>query len=132
MKPGIESAVGIVTLKVTSEMSAQLDGREIHPVYSTFWAGYHCEVAARRAIEPYFETGEDAVGSALAIRHVAMAAIGARLIVTARVAAIEGNRITCDVEVRMRDTHVLLATGTQEQVVLATTRLQQLVEAAQR
>jgi predicted thioesterase len=61
-----------------------------------------------------------------------MAAIGARLIVTARVAAIEGNRITCDVEVRMRDTHVLLATGTQEQVVLATTRLQQLVEAAQR
>jgi fluoroacetyl-CoA thioesterase len=130
MKSGIESAVGYVPVEVTSEMSATLDGRELHPVYSTFWAGYHCEVAARRAIEPYFEEGEDAVGSGLSLRHMAMAGIGARLNVTARVTGIHGNRITCVVEIRTNESNILLVEGTQEQVVLSISRLQMLIEQA--
>jgi len=130
MKPGIESAVGYVDVIVTPDMSATLDGHEIHPVYSTFWAGYHCEVAARRAIEPYFEDGENAVGSGLSINHRAMAAIGARLTVTAKVSSISGNRIVCTVEVRTLESRILLAEGTQEQVVLPTVRLQELVKHA--
>lgn len=130
MKPDIESAVGLITFVVTSDMTAQLDGREIHPVYGTFWAGYHSEVAARRAIEPYFEEGENAVGSALSINHKAMAAIGTTIDVIARVASISGNRIVCTIQIQTSETKTLLAEGTQEQVVLSDAKLQKLVAKA--
>lgn len=130
MKLGIESAVGSVECVVSETMTAQLDGRDIHPVYSTFWACYHCEVAARRAIEPYFEEGEDAVGIALSLKHLAMAAIGAELMITAHVSRIESNRITCIVRITTKQTGTLLAEGTQEQAVLSQTRLRTLVDNA--
>lgn len=121
----------MVTFVVTSDMTAQLDGREIHPVYGTFWAGYHSEVAARRAIEPYFEEGENAVGSALSINHKAMAAVGTSIDVTARVTNVSGNRIVCTIHIETSETRTLLAEGTQEQVVLPDAKLQQLVAKAQ-
>ena len=130
MKPGIESAAGLITFVVTSDMTAQLDGREIHPVYGTFWAGYHSEVAARRAIEPYFEEGENAVGSALSINHKAMAAVGTSIEVIAQVTSISGNRIICSVQIRTCETNTLLAEGTQEQVVLLDAKLRELVARA--
>jgi fluoroacetyl-CoA thioesterase len=130
MRPGIESAVGSVECIVSDAMTAQLDGRDIHPVYSTFWACYHCEVAARRAIEPYFEDDEDAVGSALSLQHRAMAAIGAELLVTARVSRVEGNRVTCTVQITTKHSEMLLAEGTQEQAVLSRSRLSRLVDNA--
>jgi fluoroacetyl-CoA thioesterase len=132
MKRGIESAVGSLEFTVTPEMTARLDGREIHPVYSTFWACHHCEVAARRAIEPYFEVGENAVGSSLSLRHMAMAAVGADICVTARVERIHGNRIICHVQVTTAHTQHLLAEGTQEQVVLPDSKLKELVANALR
>ena len=127
MKPGIEKAIGTITFNVDSEMTAQLDGKEIHPVYSTFWACYHAEVAARRAIEPYFDIGDNAVGSALSLQHLAMAAVGAPVFVTASVTSIQGNRVLCSIEVRTVASNTLLARGTQEQVVLANAKLQELV-----
>ena len=130
MKPGIESAAGSVEFVVTEVMTAQLDGREIHPVYSTFWACHHCEVAARRAIEPFFEESEDAVGSALSLKHRAMAAVGALLVVTARVSHIEGNRVTCSVRIETSQSGRLLAEGTQEQVVISKDKLMGLVAGA--
>ncbi len=130
MKPGIESAVASITFVVTSDMTAQLDGREIHPVYGTFWAGYHSEVAARRAIEPYFDEGENAVGSALSVNHKAMAAVGTSIEVVARVTNVSGNRIVCSVQILTCETQSLLAEGTQEQVVLPDAKLQKLVATA--
>lgn len=132
MKPGIESAVGLLEISVTQEMTAVLDHREIHPVYSTFWACHHCEVAARRAIEPYFDIGENAVGSSLSIRHKAMAAVGAELLVTAHVEQINGNRIVCRVQVLTRHSKHVLAEGTQEQVVLPDSKLKELAANAYR
>lgn len=132
MKPGIESAVGILEIRVTPEMTAVLDDREIHPVYSTFWACYHCEVAARRAIEPYFDIDENAVGSSLAIRHKAMAGVGAEIIITAHVDQINGNRIICRVQVLTKHSKHVLAEGTQEQVVLPGSKLEELAANAHR
>lgn len=107
---------GILDIVVTGDMTATLEERTLHPVYSTFWLGYHAEVASRRAIERHFAPGDDAVGSALSLRHRAMAPIGAAVRITARVTAVDGNRVTCSVDVRWGDT--LLASGEQEQVVL--------------
>lgn len=132
MKHGIESAVGHLDVIVTDEMVARLDDRILHPVYATFWLGYHAEVAARRAIEPYFEDGENACGTGLSLSHKAMAAIGAHVHIEARVAQVRGNRILCTIEARIAGTDVLLATGQQEQAVLPTKRLEQLAAAAHR
>lgn len=132
MKPGIETATAHVDIVVTDEMVARLDDRILHRVYSTFWLGYHAEVAARRAIEPFFDDGENACGTGLALKHQAMAAVGAPIRIEARVTSIAGNRIVCTIEARINGTDVCLATGTQEQAVLPTERLARLAESAHR
>jgi len=123
MKTGIEHGVGVVEVTVTPEMTAKLDDRLIHPVYSTFWLAYHAEVAARRAIEPYFEEGENAVGSSISIEHKAMAGIGAEVRVTARVSSVKGRSILCTIEALAIKTNTLLAEGTQGQVCMSSEAL---------
>ncbi|MEY3386012.1 MAG: hypothetical protein RIR53_823 [Bacteroidota bacterium] len=132
MRSGIESSVAHVDVTVTAEMVARLDDRVVHPVYSTFWLCYHAEVAARRAIEPYFEGDENACGTGLSITHKAMAAVGAHVRVTASVLSIVGNRITCSIEARIHGSDHLLAEGRQEQAILSTTRLADLAASALR
>lgn len=119
MRNDVATSTGTVDIIVTPEMTATLDGREIHRVYSTFWLAYHAEVAARRAIEPFFEGDDNAVGSGLQITHLAMAGIGAHVRITARVVAIDGRRIRCDVEACVVPSMTCIARGTQDQVVLS-------------
>lgn len=130
MKQDIEHGIGIVDLVVTHDMVAHLDGHVLHQVYGTFWACYHAEVAARRAIEPYFDEGEDAVGSALSITHHGMAGIGAAVRVEAKVISVHGRRIVCRVELHSGDR--CIADGTQEQVVLPTEVIKRKVAEANR
>lgn len=127
MKAGIENSVGSIDVIVTPEMSAQLDGREIHAVYSTFWLAHHAEVAARRAIEPFFDDGENAVGAELSLKHLGMTAIGATVRITARVSEVRGSRITCVIEARVGNKNTLVAEGIQVQVCLADALLQEKV-----
>lgn len=118
MHQEVATGIGIVDIIVSPEMTATLDGREIHPVYSTFWLAYHAEVAARRAIEPYFEGDDNAVGSGLVVEHLAMAGIGAHIRITARVSAIDRRKIQCTFEARVVPSETLVARGTQDQFVL--------------
>ncbi len=118
MNANVQNSTGEVEVVVTAEMTAALDGVEIHPVYSTFWLAYHAEVAARRAIATFFEGDENAVGSGLQLTHLAMAGIGARVRIVARVETVEGRRIRCSIEARVLPSGTLLAIGTQDQVVL--------------
>jgi predicted thioesterase len=118
MKPGIENGVGMVEVEVTDKMVARLDEKLIHPVYSTFWLAYHAEVASRRAIEPFFEEGEDAVGAEISLKHHAMAGIGARILIRASVSDISNGRIRCVINATSSNTQTLLADGYQDQVVL--------------
>jgi predicted thioesterase len=130
MRAGIETAVATMSIIVTDEMTARLDERPLHPVYSTFWLGYHAECAARRAIEPYFEEHENAVGAALSIRHLAMAGVGAEVSITARVTEVKGRKIVCSIEARCKDT--VLADGSQTQIVLTHDEVREKVDRAVR
>jgi fluoroacetyl-CoA thioesterase len=130
MRSEVENGLGELEIIVTSEMTAQLDGKEIHPVYSTFWAAKHAETAARRAIEPYFEENENAVGGSLTINHKNMAAVGTRLAVTAKVSGITGNRILCTFEIIDVDSELLVADGSQVQIVLPQSRINDLIKQA--
>lgn len=127
MKPGIEHAVGVVTLTVTDAMTAHLDGHIHHRVYGTYWACYHAELASRRAIEPFFEVGDNAVGSALSITHLAMAPVGATLVVTATVSSVIGRRVVCSIQIEHDG--CIVATGTQEQALLPTDVIEQRITA---
>ena len=109
-------------------MTATLDGREIHKVYSTFWLAYHAEVAARRAIEPYFDAGENAVGGEVCIRHEAMAAVGDRVRVRAVVAEVKERKIICSIEAFSQRRKI--ASGHQVQIVLAQSDIDRLVNDA--
>ncbi|MBL8000244.1 MAG: thioesterase [Candidatus Kapabacteria bacterium] len=129
MNPAVEHSRGTVSITVTPDMTAQLDGREIHPVYSTFWLGYHAEVAARRAIEPYFDEGENAVGGALSITHHAMCAVGRKVDITATVVRVGTKSIVCDVRA-VDERGTLLATGSQTQIVLPQREIDALIATA--
>ena len=130
MKTGVEHGVGIVEIVVTEQMTAKLEGLVSHPVYATFWLGYHAELAARRAIQPYFELGENAVGTALELRHHAMAAVGASVQIRATVTQVSGRFIRCRVEAMHQATKALLAEGLQDQVVLSNDVLEQKIAQA--
>lgn len=128
MKSDVQHAVAEVEIEVTEAMTAALDGREIHRVYSTFWLAYHAEVAARRAIEPHFEHGENAVGGELHIRHEAMAAIGDCVRVCATVTEFQGRKIVCSIQAFSQRRRI--ASGHQVQIVLPQTDIDRLVDDA--
>ncbi len=128
MKTEVRTSSAEIEIEVTPSMTAALDGREIHRVYSTFWLAYHAEVAARRAIEPYFDEGENAVGGEVCVRHEAMAAVGDYVRVRAVVTEVKERKIVCSIEAFSRRGRI--ATGHQVQIVLAQREIDRLVDDA--
>ncbi|MBI3258695.1 MAG: thioesterase [Ignavibacteriae bacterium] len=129
MKPGVATARYEFETPVTEEMTATLNGRLLHPVYSTFWMAYHSEVAARLAIEPYFQEGENAVGGVVEVKHEAMAAIGDTVRICAQVTEIKGRKIVCEIEVFSKSRRI--GTGRQVQITMANEEIERLVADAQ-
>lgn len=129
MRPEVAHSSAEIRFRVTDEMVAVLDGKLIHPVYSTFWLAYHSEVAARKAIEQYFEPGENAVGGEIYIKHLAMAAVGDIVTVRATVTEVRLPVIRCTIEAF--STTRKIAEGFQTQIVMDHDRIQQLIRQAQ-
>jgi predicted thioesterase len=131
-------------VRVTPEMTASLNGAEIHPVYSTFWLAYHAECAARLVIEPFFEAGDNAIGAELSLRHEAMAPVGAVVRVGARVTDVQErmdemigreivHRVVCAVEAfcEAASGEYRIASGSQTQIILPQHRIDTLLHQAQ-
>lgn len=129
MKPEVGTARYEFETPVTEEMTATLNGRLLHPVYSTFWMAYHAEVAARLAIEPYFEEGENAVGGVVEVRHEAMAAVGDIVRISARVIEVKGRKIVCEIEVFSKSRRI--GSGRQVQIAMPNVEIERLVVEAQ-
>ncbi|MES2765087.1 MAG: hypothetical protein V4642_04420 [Bacteroidota bacterium] len=125
MKPEVQNSSYEMQILVTPEMTAKLDGAEIHAVYSTFWLCYHAEVAARKAIEPYFEKGENAVGAEVCMRHEAMAAVGDTVFLKATVSEVKGKKIVCTITAQTAKKQI--ASGHQTQIVLPDEVLKDMV-----
>lgn len=130
MHPDVLKSRSTMTVVVTPEMTATLDDLVAHPIYSTFWIAYHAELCARMAIASHFEPNEDAVGTGLELQHVAMAAVGATVTISATVMEVVGSRIRCAIEVQHAASGRVLAHGTQDQYVLSRDRLAALVAQA--
>lgn len=125
MNRKVEHSVAEMSITVTDDMTAHLEGRLIHRVLSTYWLCYYAEVVARRAIEPYFEPFENAIGGLVEIRHHAMAPVGANVQIIAKVTEVKGKKIVCEIEAKHGER--LIASGTQIQIVLSDTEIKKMV-----
>lgn len=84
---------------VTSEMTARLFDREVHPVYATAWMVRHVEEAGRLLVEPHLAQDEDATGYSIELTHERPAMIGETLRVVARVTDVDERQCTAHFEV---------------------------------
>ena len=65
------------------------------------------EQASHRVILPFVEEGELSVGTRVEVDHLAAAFVGQPIVATARIVAVEGRRITFEVEARQGDRVVM-------------------------
>jgi fluoroacetyl-CoA thioesterase len=127
MRPGPARGTSIAdTFVVTSEMSARIDGREIHPVYGTGALVADIERLGRRLLEPHLEPGEEAVGAQLEILHRAPVPVGETVTLTATVASVGPTSLVCEVLARHGGT--IVARGAFEQRLVHLDRFRQEVE----
>ncbi len=112
-------------LRVTDRMTARFFDCRIHPLYATFAIVEHSEYAARQAILPFLESGEDAVGSAVTLTHRSAVPVGAIVSITARVKQVEGRRLLCDLQVACGA--AIVAEGTIEQRVVSREKLRGMI-----
>jgi len=109
---------------VTSDMSARIDGREIHPVYGTGALIAAIERICRGIIEPHLEDGEDAVGARLEILHREPVPVGETVAITATVATVGPLTLVCEILVRHGGSNIARGSFEQRLVQLADFRTQ--------
>lgn len=74
------------------------------------------ERAARKAIEPFLEAGEESVGAAVNIEHLAGTPIGSQVRAVAKVTNIEKRLI--DFEITAYDAHEIIGRGTHRRAIV--------------
>lgn len=118
MRPNIINAQYTMSICITEEMTAILDNKQIHPVYSTFWLVYHAELASRKAIEPYFETDDQAIGAGISVQHISMASIGETVEITAIIKEYNGSKILSEFIAVIPKHNIIIAKGEQTQILM--------------
>jgi fluoroacetyl-CoA thioesterase len=69
-------------------------------VYATPWMVGDMEYTCRDLLIEHSDTGEDSVGMEVAVKHLAPTLPGMTIEITARVASVEGRKVTFDVVAR--------------------------------
>ncbi len=131
MRPIPPGHVGRLSVVVTPEMTVDFEelGR-VHPVYATYWLAKHMEEAGRKIILPFLEEGEEGIGSAVSVRHLAPAVPGTRIEIVAEHERTEGNRVYARCSARTSRGE-LVGEGETEQTILPRSRLEARIAAAE-
>lgn len=79
------------------------------------------ERAARKVLEPFLEVGEESVGAAVAVEHLAGSPIGANVRGVAKVTAIDQRLI--DFEITAYDSHEMIGRGTHRRAVVSVEKI---------
>ncbi len=109
-----------VTIEATEDDTAAAVGNVNVEVVATTSLILFIEAAAAELIEDCCESGEVSVGTAVNVRHLAAAPVGARIKATAKVTAVQGRRI--DFAVEAHHDRKLLMIGTHQRVVVSLER----------
>lgn len=105
-----------LTIEATEEDSAAVVGNSHVDVVATTSLILFLEAVAAELIDDCCEAGEISVGSAVNVRHLAAAPIGAKIKATAKVTAVQGRRI--DFAVEAHHGRKTLMIGTHQRVVV--------------
>jgi fluoroacetyl-CoA thioesterase len=105
-----------LTIEATEEDSAAVVGNTNVDVVATTSLILFLEAVAAELIDDCCEAGEISVGSAVNVRHLAAAPIGAKIKATAKVTAVQGRRI--DFAVEAHHGRKTLMIGTHQRVVV--------------
>ncbi len=131
MRPIPEGYEAHLAVVVTDAMTVDFEelGR-VHPVYATYWLCKHMEEAGRKIILPFLEDGEEGLGSAVSVRHLAPAVARQCLAIVARHVVTEGNRVhvSCRATNEAGD---LVGEGETEQAILPRERIAARIAAAE-
>jgi fluoroacetyl-CoA thioesterase len=115
---------------VTPDMTARIDGREIHAVYGTVPLVAHVEQVCRTLLEPHLEDREEGVGARIELLHRAPVPVGARISLVATVASVAQDSLTCEILVRHGGS--VVARGSFEQRIVPIDAFRAEVEARRR
>ena len=118
MRPNIINTQFTLSISITDEMTAILDNQQIHPVYSTFWLVHHAELASRKAIEPFFESEDQAIGGGISVQHLSMASIGETVEITAIIKEYNGSKILSEFIAMIPKHNIIIAKGEQTQIIM--------------
>ena len=122
MKTGLQLGITAdLTWIVDASMVITLGGDARATVFSTPNMILLMERAAREALRPFLEPGEESVGVDVNIRHLAGTGMGDTVVGTAVVTAVEGRRIHFQVECRAGTR--LLGQGTHVRAVVPTAKI---------
>ena len=117
---------GEVTRQVTDDITAHaLDNAGVR-VLATPILLMLIEQAAIRAIEPTLAEGQSSVGTHLDVRHLAATPVGMNVTARARLVAVDGRRLTYEVEAE--DEREPVAKGTHERFIIDMARFLARVE----
>ncbi len=122
MKPYLKPGdVGTLTWIVDASMIITLGGDPRATVFSTPNMILLMERAAREALRPFLEAGEESVGIDVNIQHLSGAPLGAVVRGIAKVTVIDGRRVSFDVEAWAGDR--LIGRGTHSRAIVLVSRL---------
>jgi len=95
----VEAGISLERKRIVSEDdSITFLGADVKPSLATPRMIMWMEYAARDAVLPHLEPGQDTVGVRVDVRHLAATPVGAEVSYRATVAAVEGRRVTFEVE----------------------------------
>ena len=118
MTPIPPGETAVLDVVVTEAMTVHFDELgPVHPVYATYSMAKHFEEAGRTLLLPHLEPGEEGIGTAVSVEHLAPAWVGDRVRVTARCTEVHEGRLTCALTA-VDASGRLLGRGTTGQAVL--------------
>src|ERR1035438_1532895 len=111
-------AVGELAIPTEAKHAVEFAGDGMPAVVSTPHLVGFLERTARETIAACLEAGERSVGIELDIRHLAPTPVGQTIHCTARVIAVEGSKVTFQIEAR--DQHEVIVRGLHKRAVIRT------------
>jgi fluoroacetyl-CoA thioesterase len=122
MKPGLTPGLTAeLEVTVSPDMVAHFGGQVVHNLFSTSALVQSMEWAARRLIEPFLESHEEAMANHIEVSHLAMTLPTTDVLVRATLTEIRDRKIICDVEAF--NSRGKLARGTVTQALVEKTWL---------
>lgn len=127
MKHGLQPGqTGELLWVVDPTMTITLGGLPAATVFSTPFMIMLMERAAREALRPFLNEGEESVGVEVQVEHLGPAALGDTVRGVARVTAVDGRRVHFDVQAFAGDREI--GRGTHRRAVVTLNRIVENVE----